>query len=461
MKTEKQKTLDVAIVPHPFAVERVQQKIAPGPSIAAILEKAQPDPALRAYAHVYLNGDYVEKERWKKTKPKAGTVLTIRMVPMGGRGGGKNPLRTILSLAVTLAAPQIAGAFGGIFGQTSFLGLNVGRLISGGISLLGRLALNALAPPARSRFVDQKESPTLFIQGARNQATPFGRVPRVLGKHRMVPPLGALPYTETVGNDQYLRMLFIWGYGPLQVSDLKIGETPLSDFTNVEIETRNGYDTDAPITLYSNSVLQNDLQVNLTAAASYITRTSETDADELSVDITLPRGLFKLNNAGTKTTSSVSVEVQYSPKGLNQWSAGAGSYTSTSTQNIAALTRPAAHVSGGVTYVTTRIDRIVLDPSSGVAKRIAGTPFIIGIDSGSALPPAIPDGMLTIAKIERRSDDTAVIPTNRISDERDLTLVGKNYQATADFLAAAAVSVDTVTLASFKRKMAWAKIRAK
>ena len=47
---------------------------------------------------------------------------------------------------------------------------------------------------------------------------------------RTVPPLGALPYTETVGDTQYLRMLFVWGYGPLEISDLRIGETPLSEF---------------------------------------------------------------------------------------------------------------------------------------------------------------------------------------------------------------------------------------
>ena len=42
-----------------------------------------------------------------------------------------------------------------------------------------------------------------------------------------------------------------------EISDLRIGETPLSDFEGVEVETRQGYPGDAPLTLYSDSVLQN------------------------------------------------------------------------------------------------------------------------------------------------------------------------------------------------------------
>ncbi|MCK5556511.1 MAG: phage tail protein, partial [Alphaproteobacteria bacterium] len=236
----KANSVDVAIVPHPFAVERIHHAIGAGRSVADIIHQLQPDAVLARHAHVYLNGDYIPQEQWSCVKPKAGAVLSIRLVPMGG-GGGKNALRTVLSLAVMVAAPQMIPA-----GMT-FMGLNISAGLATGVNLLTRLAMNALAPPPKPRFNSgDKESPSLFIQGARNQASPFARVPKVLGKHRFVPPLGAFPYTETVGNDQYMRMLFVWGYGPLEISDLKIGETPLSDFEEVQIETRQGYADDAP-----------------------------------------------------------------------------------------------------------------------------------------------------------------------------------------------------------------------
>src|SRR5690606_33148375 len=145
-----------------------------------------------------------------------------------------------------------------------FFGITGNRLITGALNFAGRLALNALAPPPRQRLSSSaKASPTLFIQGAQNRIEPFGKVPQVLGRHRMVPMMGAKPFTETFGDDQYLRMLFVWGYGPLEISDLKIGETPLSEFKEVEIEHRYGFPDDPPLTLYAGSVIQNDLQIAL------------------------------------------------------------------------------------------------------------------------------------------------------------------------------------------------------
>lgn len=427
--------LDVAIIPHPFATERVCHKITAGLSIAQIIAQLQPDSALANYAHVYINGDYVPRDKWHSVTPKPLTIISIRMVPMGG-GGGKNPLRTILTLAVLAVSPMLAGTLTGMAGAAgSFMGMSVGKLITTGINLMGRLAINANAPPARARFSNSsKESQTLFIQGARNQAVPFGRVPKILGRHRTVPPLGALPYTETVGQDQYLRMLFVWGYGPLEITDLKIGETPLSEFDDVEIETRQGYNDDAPITLYSSSVLQNDLQVTLTSAAGFITRTTETDADEISVDITLPRGLFMFNDSGSKNSRTVALEIQYSPTGMNSWSAGVTGYKPITATTVILTAKPPPYINRGTTYRVTRIDRIVMDPSSGAYKLVTGAATRQIGNTSIAEAPAIPAGFIAMAKIERRSDDADIIPTERITDERNVAEFGGIFETSGSFI---------------------------
>lgn len=444
--------IDVNIVPHPFRAERERHRLPVGRSIAAIINEVQPETWLHRHAHVYLNGDYVPMELWSRVKPKAGTQLSIRLVPMGGGGGGrKNPLSTVLSLAVSAALPGLTPGISNFFG-----GGLIGRFAMGAFSLAAHLVINAIAPPPKPRFnAGVRESQTLFIQGARNETKPFGRVPKVLGRHRFVPPLGASAYTETVGNDQYLRMLFVWGYGPLQITDLKIGETPLADFTDVTVETREGYDDDAPITLYTNNVIQNDLQVTLTNAVGYVTRTTDTEADEISVDITFPSGLVAFADDGSKGTASVSVEIQYSPKGLNQWSAGAALFTAIGSQTISGIMRPDAYVANNITYVTTRIDRIVLDPASGAAKLVPGTPSRAGLDA-AAQPPAVPAGMTSIATVERRSGDAAVIPSPRVVDTRD-----GDFRNAGDFLAAPAVTADTVTLAGGGLRFAALDISAK
>jgi len=349
--------IDVNIVPHPFAVERVQHSVEAGLSISAIIAQLQPDPWLARHAHVYLNGDYIPPPDWPRVKPKAGTQLSIRLVPMGG-GGGKSPLRTIMSIAIMAGTAEIGGMFAG----ETFMGIGLGKIFGAGFSLVGKLLLNALAPPPKPRFaLSVKQSPTLFLQAAQNQASQFMPVPIVLGQHRYVPPLGAQPYTETVGGDQYLRMLFVWGYGPINITDLKIGETPIEDFDDVQIETRQGYPDDGAITLYTDSVIQDDLQVSLTNAGGYMLRTTDTDADEISVDITFPQGLFQLNMDGSKSAASVDVSVDYAPAGSGDWT-NAGTISVTALQTVALLEGLQFAVTRG--QYDVRLKRVTPDSTS-------------------------------------------------------------------------------------------------
>lgn len=451
--TEDNKNGDIRLVlsPLPFAALRRESKIAAGKSIAEILNEAKITEEISKGAFVYINDEKIPQESWTAVKPKSGTTLTVRTQMQGGGGGGKNPLRSIISLALIAAAPQLSGALMGalnIPAGFSVLGVSASRLFSSGLSLIGRLALGAIAPPGAPKFSARRESPTLFIQGARNDLAPFARVPQVLGTHRMVPPLGARPFSETLGSDQYIRMLFIWGYGPLRITDLKIGETPLSDFEDVEIQTITGEEGEAPLTLYGSSVLQNDLQIALTYVGGYQTRTTEKDADEISVDITLPRGLVGFDVNGKKLTRTVKLEIQYSPAGLGQWSAGATGYKTIAAKTAVLSVRPNAYVINNTATRVTRIDRLVLDPASGGVTLIKGATFRNQLDRGSPLPPAIPSGMLALAKIERRSDDPAVIPPARITDERNLALAGSALQTSGDFLTTAHANADTISIAA-------------
>ncbi len=436
--------INVTLAPHPFAAERITAQLPAGASVAEIA--ATVSGGLRdEFLQAWLDGDYIPRENWTRIRPKAGTVLTLRAVPMGG-GGGKNPLRTILSLALTAVMPQLAAGLLGAFGATA--GSLAGKLLTTGLGIAGKLALNALAPPGRPRFSAQKESPTLFIQGAQSRAQPFGRVPRVLGRHRFVPPFGALPYTETVGSDQYLRLLFVWGYGPLKITDLKIGETPLSAFDGVEIETREGYPGDAPLTLYSNSVLQNDLAAAATQATGYIVRTTDADADEIGVDITLPRGLVKFGGGGGRLSTSVRIEVQYAPAGTNDWSAGSEDFTSHAARDISLASKPAAYRTKDGTSVVTRIDRVVLDAANAAVSVIRGTTFRIGVDEGAVETPAIPANKIPLARIERRSDSGDMIAAEYITDERDPGIFGVNFETENDFAVTGAAAPNRLAVAA-------------
>lgn len=343
--------------PHPFRADRVDLVVPDGLTIAEMLEIAQGDPILLAHAHVWIHDQYIPRHLWHRVRPKPHALVTVRVVPHGGGGGGsKNPLRTLLTIAVVAAAAFVSGgALGGVFGAGTF-----GAKIAAGVVLVaGNMLVNAIAPirpptlPGLSGSgSSSRDSPTLFLEGARNDARPYQPVPVVLGIHKEIPPLGVQTYTEIVGDDQYLRMLVVWGYGPLKIENIKIGTTSIDDFEDVEIETREGRPGDDPITLIPDTVTQDDFSILLTQASDWHERTSDSNADELSVDVVFPQGLVYFTDSGGRGERTVAIQIQFRV-------AGGSPLASWSTPTFTATTVDAAWISGDtITFTHNRTSAV-------------------------------------------------------------------------------------------------------
>ena len=229
--------------PHPFKTANKTIFVGEGMTLQEMLEVCQTDPMLRRHAVAMINGDIIPREVWHVVRPKKGTLVEIRVLPAGILSG--NVLRLILTIAVIAAVAFFAPGLG--------VALGVNTAVAGGIiSAVGMLAINVLVPIKPPKIRTDERDQSYSIDGSRNRLTPFEPVPQVLGRHRFAPPLGAAPFTEIIGGDQFLTLLFVWGIGPvvIDISSLKIGETPLVDFTDVETEHREGLPD--PISRYGN-----------------------------------------------------------------------------------------------------------------------------------------------------------------------------------------------------------------
>ncbi|NEH72263.1 host specificity factor TipJ family phage tail protein [Rhizobium leguminosarum] len=317
--------VNVYIRRSPLHQHREHIAVPAGLSIDEIISCCGIDPVR---LHVSLGGHVIEQRKWSRVRVKPGVSVVIVKVP------GKGSLRMIAGLVVAIfaavAAPWIAGTLLGLTGAAASVATG---LIGAGISIAGSLVINALFPVAKPDSVPS--TTTLYsIGGAQNTASQYGAIPEIFGVHRISPPYAAGAYTELVGDDQYLRMLFIVGYGPIAVSDLKIGETPISKFEQATVEIIEDH-TARPLTLYTKPVFQEDVSVLLDGPTGWVERTTADDVDEISVDVSAPNGTYRYTQKGNRVYYTVWVEVQYKLSSGNTWlSLGTIDLTSNSPQAV-------------------------------------------------------------------------------------------------------------------------------
>jgi len=293
--------IEITLVLNPLSQgDRLIVRVAPVGTLADLIAALVPDELDRDHISAFIGGDYIEPDLWAKIRPKSGSSVYLRIVP-------QDPV-TLISILATSFAPTITTALG--FAAGSFGAAVAGAAVSMAITY----AASALIGPRQTQ--NRNESPTYGIASARNSISPFQTVPVVLGTHRMVPPYGATPYTEVVGNAQYLRFVLIWGYGPVEVSDIKIGNTPIGDYADVETEHDfNGNATQ--LDLYPADASQEDLSIRLTT--SFAERTTPLSTTEIGVTFTFPAGLFKQNDKGQRVNTSARIIGDYRLVGAGSW----------------------------------------------------------------------------------------------------------------------------------------------
>jgi len=288
--------VDVIVRRHPLRGERICRQLPAGLTIEEMAELAWPDRRSLAIA-AYVGEDVIPSGRWHRVRPKPGALVTFQPLMQG-----KGIWRTIAMVVVAVVALIVTGGFAApLLGAGFAAGTFGAALLGAAISIGGSLLVNALFPVKSKPTSDsnalspgEEQARLMSIAGAQNQARQFGTVPVVLGKHRISPPYAAKPFTELVGNDQYLRLLFCVGVGPLRISELKIGETPLANFSNVEIEVREGYASDTAPTLFAAQAEQLELSVLLQQNVLN-RRFTDPEIDEFTVEMAAPQGIFRLD----------------------------------------------------------------------------------------------------------------------------------------------------------------------
>lgn len=230
------------------------------------------------------------------------------------------------SVGLGLGLGSLGAIFGGLFGNRS----------------QDSAVFNPLAPPppvieydpVTYSVPDTQVNDPLRPQlvGVANQFMKWNVVPQVLGKdYKMYPFVSANPYKVNAGDR--IHVVYDFGYGELEVNDIKIGNEAIDDLDNVEYELQVGADSDDPITLYTNDVENLSVQEE-TEYNTAITKRAPQNADEIIIEFAFDSGLYQFttvtNPDGSsyqdRVAQSVGFKIEYRKVGDVDWTVQENAY---------------------------------------------------------------------------------------------------------------------------------------
>ena len=248
------------------------------------------------------------QKHWRTTRIRAGDSVEFWSRPLGGGRGTKQVLGIVALVAVAalaLTAPYlVAGAF-------PFLGAGTlgGALLSAGIGVGGSLLINALvAPRAGAQNQDPAASSSgtdqvlASIQASGNQIKPFSPIPVQYGRLKAYPDFAATPWSEYIGNDQYLNVLLSLGMGKFSPEAIHLDDTLLWDSgTGVKSGFTASvafYDPGQTVTLFPTNVVSSGSvsgqEILVAPVGFFVVCAPGETVSAIAVDMLFPGGIYQI-----------------------------------------------------------------------------------------------------------------------------------------------------------------------
>lgn len=303
-------------------------------------------PELLEHFAVIYDGHNLEKVYWQYALVSEAENIFIAPVIRGGSFGQVFKQVALIAIAITFSAYIGPSALG-------LSGVSLG-LATAGVTLGATLLLNGLIPPPSVDMgnlgVGSFEGSQMYtITSQSNQVKKYGFVPKVYGKHKMFPLIAANPYVEIEADSstgqlvQYFYGLYDFGLGPLEISSIQLGDTPITEFSDVEYRlvdpnkplSNEGswdiplnrdftiYKGDVEISTVGSSVNKNSTDTGVALEDYQIIRNCSStfvDADqEISLDFINPRGLIAYSTNGDAGVRNIDLQIHFSKVGEDNW----------------------------------------------------------------------------------------------------------------------------------------------
>ena len=259
---------------------------------------------------VVVNGNEVDENYITKD----GDFVVISAVV--GKGG-KNIFGMILAIGLSVFAGAIIGA-----NALAGIGITSGTFGAYAVATAVMFIGNFLVGRMMGQGVD------VGSYGGKNDATySWAGVQTMQGQNNAVAlTYGTVvsggqtigKYVNTVDNDEYLNWLVACGEGTLEITDIQLNENDVANFEGVEVEVRNGTNTQSVIPNFNDTYFTKPLSYVLTDTER--TDTAQGNATEgIIVKVEFQKGLWHSNNEGKLQDAWVRVSGHYRLGTTGSW----------------------------------------------------------------------------------------------------------------------------------------------
>jgi hypothetical protein len=202
-------------------------------------------------------------------------------------------------------------------------------MATAGIAMVGSVLVNTVIPAPKPSMPSLNwggsgaipaPSPTYSLQAQGNQGRLGQPIPVIYGRHLIYPDLASEPYQDYVNGEQFLYQLHVVGQGEYAVEQIRIEDTPISSFEEVQTET---VPPGSPVTLFEPDVVtaaevagQELVAPNLVQSGDdgyigpFTANPVDTSAGALGIDVVMPRGLYYANDGGSLDSRTVQWQVE-------------------------------------------------------------------------------------------------------------------------------------------------------
>lgn len=266
---------------------------------------------------VYIDGKCVEQP--EKVTPT--DEMQILVTPHIAGHGLKRILGFAAMIALSVYSANIAGGLWAKAGSFFAKGAIGSVLASGAVMFLGGKVINAIFPQqSPSLSWNDRQSSQTYGWDLPTPTTVAGNIIGETYGECIPAPQLLEQHVETVNDKQYLNLLYCGGYGQVdEIKDIRIDYTDISNFNEVQIETRLGTNDQKPISFFKNTPLDQSVGIEL-LKDSVISRTSDsTKATALDVTLEWPAGLYHMNDNGSYGNATVKLRIEYRLRGETNW----------------------------------------------------------------------------------------------------------------------------------------------